>query len=127
MNTPGISSAELAAHERSRSKSFWHLGLLILLIVVLSHSAVLAQNTVVLVGIGSSVPAPLYNRWTQDYGKLHAGVQIRYVPTGTSEGIKSISQAASDFGAGEAQLTDKERKDGGLLQLPIVLIGIVPI
>jgi phosphate transport system substrate-binding protein len=116
-----------SAHQRSRFELFSHLWLLALVIFALFSSAILAQNTVVLVGIGSSVPAPLYSRWTQEYGKLNAGVQIRYVPTGTSEGIKSISQAASDFGAGEAQLTDKERKDGGLIQLPIVLIGIVPI
>jgi phosphate transport system substrate-binding protein len=31
-----------------------------------------------------------------------------------------------DFGAGEAQLTESERKDG-LIEMPVVLIGIVPI
>ena len=35
--------------------------------------------------------------------------------------------ASGDFGAGEAQLTDKERKEGSLIELPVVLIGIVPI
>jgi phosphate transport system substrate-binding protein len=52
---------------------------------------------------------------------------MRYVPVGTSEGIKQISHGAGDFAAGEAQLTDKERKEGGLIELPVVLIGIVPI
>jgi phosphate transport system substrate-binding protein len=52
---------------------------------------------------------------------------MRYVPIGTAEGIKQISRGASDFGAGEAQLTDNERKDGSLIELPVVLIGIVPI
>ena len=41
--------------------------------------------------------------------------------------IKEISRGASDFGAGEAQLTERERKDGSLIELPVVLIGIVPI
>jgi len=85
------------------------------------------QNAVVLVGSGSSVPAPLYNRWTQEYGKQKSSVQLRYLPVGTSEGIKQISHNAGDFGAGEAQLTEKERKDGDLMELPVVLIGIVPI
>jgi phosphate transport system substrate-binding protein len=86
-----------------------------------------AQNAVVLVGSGSSVPAPLYSRWTQEYGKRNANLQMRYLPVGTSEGIKQISHNAGDFGAGEAQLTEKERKEGNLIELPLVLIGIVPI
>src|ERR1700722_1662673 len=94
---------------------------------VLGGSAARAQSNIVLVGSGSSVPAPLYTRWTQDYGKRSAKIQFRYVPIGTGEGIKEISRGASDFSAGEAQLTEKERKEGGLIELPVVLIGIVPI
>jgi len=86
-----------------------------------------AQNAVVVVGSGSSVPAPLYSRWTQEYDKRNPNIQMRYLPVGTSEGIKQISHGAGDFAAGEAQLTDKERKEGGLIELPVVLIGIVPI
>ncbi len=78
-------------------------------------------------GSGSSVPAPLYNRWTQEYGKRNPNMQMRYLPVGTSEGIKQISHGAGDFAAGEAQLTEKERKEGDLIELPVVLIGIVPI
>ncbi len=80
-----------------------------------------------LVGSGSSVPAPIYNRWTQEYGKQNRNIQMRYLAVGTSEGIKQISHGAGDFSAGEAQLTDKERKEGGLIELPVVLIAIVPI
>lgn len=86
-----------------------------------------AQNALVLVGSGSSVPAPLYNRWAQEYARHNSKVQVRYVPIGTSEGIKQISHGAGDFGAGEARLTDTERKEDGLIELPAVLIGIVPI
>jgi phosphate transport system substrate-binding protein len=86
-----------------------------------------AQNAVILVGSGSSVPAPLYNRWAQEYGKRNPNLQMRYLPVGTSEGIKQISHAAGDFAAGEAQLTEKERKEGSLIEMPVVLIGIVPI
>ena len=104
-----------------------HIWLLPLLTIALCPSLVQAQNAVVLVGSGSSVPAPLYTRWTQEYGKRSDKLQFRYVPIGTSEGIKEITRGASDFSAGEAQLTEKERKDGGLIELPVVLIGIVPI
>jgi phosphate transport system substrate-binding protein len=86
-----------------------------------------AQQSMVLVGSGSTVPAPLYNRWAQEYGKRSHGVQMRYVPIGTTEGIKQIARGAGDFAAGEAPLTEKERKEGSLIELPAVLIGIVPI
>lgn len=98
-------------------------------LVVLSFGCApaMAQGALVLVGSGSSVPAPLYNRWAQEYARHNSKVQVRYVPIGTSEGIKQISHGAGDFGAGEARLTEKERKEDGLIELPAVLIGIVPI
>ena len=73
--------------------------------------AAVAQNAIVLVGSGSSVPAPLFSRWTQEYGKRNPNIQMRYLPVGTSEGIKQISHGAGDFSAGESQLTEKERKE----------------
>lgn len=96
-------------------------------IVAAASQAALAQGAVVLVGSGSSVPAPLYNTWAQEFNKRSPRVQMRYVPLGTSEGIKLISHGGGDFGAGEAQLTATERKEGNLIELPAVVIGIVPI
>jgi phosphate transport system substrate-binding protein len=107
---------------------FWFcLCLLFVVCVGFGNMPATAQNAVVLVGSGSSVPAPLYSRFTQEYGKRNVNLQMRYLPVGTSEGIKQISHSAGDFGAGEAQLTEKERREGGLIELPLVLIGIVPI
>ena len=105
-----------------------HIWLLSLLVVGLGSAPAPAhaQNAVILVGSGSTVPAPLYNRWTQEY-KRNPNLQMRYLPVGTSEGIKQISHGAGDFAAGEAQLTEKERKEGSLIELPVVIIGIVPI
>lgn len=95
--------------------------------VTVASQLAFAQEAVVLVGSGSSVPAPLYNIWAQDFNKRNPRVQMRYVPLGTSEGIKLISRGGGDFGAGEAQLTADERKEGNLIELPAVVIGIVPI
>ena len=99
----------------------------LLFLLLLSYAVPAGAQTVVVVGSGSSVPAPLYGRWAQEYGKHNPNLQMRYLPVGTSEGITQISHGASDFGAGEAQLSEKERRDGGLIELPVVLIGIVPI
>src|SRR5579863_2487029 len=120
-------SASSCAQRRSGSCLHSQIWLLFLLAFAFCNSSAKAQNSIVLVGSGSSVPAPLYTRWTQEYGKRNANIQIRYLPIGTSEGIKEISRGASDFGAGEAPLTEKQRKEGSLTELPIVLIGIVPI
>ena len=98
-----------------------------LLALGLYSSPVRAQQVVVLVGSGSTVPAPLYNRWAAEYPKRNPGVKLRYVPIGTSEGIKLIAHGSGDFGAGEAPLGAKERKEDNLIELPAVLIAIVPI
>ena len=127
MNTAARSSASVVAQRGCSRHRMSRLWLLSLLALGLASAPALAQNAVVLVGSGSSVPAPLYTRWTQEYGKMNAHIQMRYLPVGTSEGIKQIAHGVGDFGAGEAQLTDKERKEDNLMELPIVLIGIVPI
>jgi phosphate transport system substrate-binding protein len=90
-------------------------------------SAAYAQQVLVLVGSGSTVPAPLYTRWGQEFGKRNPKVQMRYLPVGTEEGIKQISRESGDFSAGEAPLTEKQRKEDGLIELPTVLIAIVPV
>lgn len=100
---------------------------LLLLAECLSGAAVVAQEQIVLVGSGSTVPAPLFVRWGREFGKQSAGIQMRYLPVGTDIGIKQISHGAGDFSVGEAQLTEKERKEGGLIELPAVMIAIVPV
>jgi phosphate transport system substrate-binding protein len=85
-----------------------------------------AQEAIVLVGSGSSVPAPLYNRWAAEYNKRNSGLQFRYLPIGTSEGIRQISKGSGDFGAGEVPLTASERDGASLVELPTVIIAIVP-
>ena len=122
LHTSPLRKHEARNHLRRFFPPVW---LLLLSIFGFCIPPVLAQD-VVLVGSGSSVPVPLYNRWAQEYGKHNPRIQVRYVPIGTSEGIKQISHGAGDFGAGEARLSENERKEG-LIELPAVVIGIVPI
>ena len=82
---------------------------------------------VVLVGAGSSVPLPLYRKWADLYNENNKTVQLQYLPLGTIEGITQITHGTSDFGAGEVPLTVEQRRLGNLTELPVVLIGIVPI
>ncbi|MGH9712620.1 MAG: phosphate ABC transporter substrate-binding protein PstS [Candidatus Acidiferrales bacterium] len=102
------------------------LCLAMLLTILLCPQFALSQDQVVLVGSGSSVPAPLYNRWVAEYNKRNPAIQLRYLPIGTSEGIKQIAKGSGDFGAGEVQLTVAERNEMNLVELPTVMIAIVP-
>jgi phosphate transport system substrate-binding protein len=103
------------------------LSLGLILVLSLCVSPVTAQQSLVVVGSGSTVPAPLYVAWSQEYSKRNSGIQIRYVPVGTEEGIKQVSHGSGDFAAGEMPLSEKQRAEDGLVELPVAIIGIVPI
>jgi phosphate transport system substrate-binding protein len=105
----------------------WLIQAAIILIAGVSCTLAAAQQDVVLVGAGSTVPLPLYRKWADLYNQSNKTVQLQYVPMGTSEGIKQIANGTSDFGAGETPLSAEERRGGNLTELPVVLIGIVPI
>src|SRR5271157_2884777 len=120
-------TASSIAQQRFSRRLLSHIWLVPVFVLGLCGAPAKAQEALVLVGSGSTVPAPLYNRWTQEYGKRNPKIKMRYLPIGTSEGIKQISHGVGDFSAGEAQLTDKDRKESGLIEFPVVLIAIVPI
>src|SRR6266571_2901387 len=116
------------AHTGVRSRRFdrragWLFSFL--LVVCLAVPVCSAQQGIILVGSGSSVPAPLYAKWAEQYNRRNSKIQMHYVPLGTSESIKQISLGSGDFAAGEVPLTAKERADGGLIEVPALLIGIV--
>jgi phosphate transport system substrate-binding protein len=84
-------------------------------------------QSVVLVGVGSSVPLPLYTKWAQEYNQRGPKFQMRYLALGTSEGINQVAHGSGDFGAGEVPLDAKQRTAGKLTEVPAAIIGIVPI
>jgi len=85
------------------------------------------QNVVALVGSGSNLPTPLYSHWIEDYNKLSPKVQVRYLSTGTVKGIEDISRGVGDFAAGEVPMSDAQLSGSAILQIPTVLVAIVPI
>jgi phosphate transport system substrate-binding protein len=106
-----------------------HLSSMFVTLVLLISSVLLPCNSFaqVLVGSGSTVPIPFYRALAAEYNKRSSTTQVQYLALGTSEGIRQISHGVGDFGAGEVPLTQKERDEGNLLELPVALIGIVPI
>jgi phosphate transport system substrate-binding protein len=67
---------------------------------------------------------PLYKRWIQEFNQQNAHIQVDYLPLGTGEGLKEVSNGKADFGAGEVPPVANEQ---GMIALPMALIGIVPI
>lgn len=101
---------------------------LVLLIMSFSLPAD-CQNAISLVGSGSNLPTPLYSHWIEDYNKLSPKVQVRYLSTGTVKGIEDISRGVGDFAAGEVPMSDEQLSatNTSILQIPTVLVAIVPI
>lgn len=59
-------------------------------------------------GAGASFPAPLYQRWSAEYNKLHPDVKVNYQSIGSGAGVKSFIQGVVDFGASDAAMKDTE-------------------
>src|SRR5437764_459780 len=66
--------------------------LFLLFLALLVPSSGLVQSSVILVGSGSSVPVPLYRRWSEEFNKRRPDIQVQYVALGTGEGIRQISK-----------------------------------
>ena len=79
-------------------------------------------------GAGGTFPAPLYQKWFDEYARL-TGVQINYQAIGSGGGIQGISNQTIDFGASDAPMTDDQlaaAKGGPILHIPTALGAIVP-
>src|SRR5450631_2199323 len=86
-----------------------------------------AQTQMVLVSTGSTMPAPLYVLWGDEYHKLHADTEIRYLAVGTSESASRVlSGTGGDLGGGDAPIPEKQLKEAAhaVVELPTVLVGI---
>lgn len=99
---------------------------------VASSSSVgkLALNTDVgLTGAGASFPAPLYQRWFQDFNKINPKVQINYQSVGSGAGVEQFTKGTVDFGASDTAMKDEEiakiPADKGVLLLPMTAGSIV--
>jgi phosphate transport system substrate-binding protein len=81
-----------------------------------------------LTGAGATCPAPLYQKWFDEYSKV-AHVNITYQAIGSGGGIKGIQDQTVDFGASDAPMTDEQlqaAKGGQLFHIPTALGAIVP-
>jgi phosphate transport system substrate-binding protein len=101
-------------------------------VAVVNLAAMLAQAAVQMTAAGATFPAPIYQKWFNDYQAI-GSVQINYQAIGSGGGIKGVTEGTVDFGASDAilskeQLETFKAKNGGhtLLTFPTVLGAVVP-
>jgi phosphate transport system substrate-binding protein len=105
----------------------------VLSVVVLAGGAILVgallfgQKPVELHGVGASFPAPLYQKWLEDYCKAHRRTRITYDSAGSGAGKKAILAGTADFGASDAAMTEEEmgQVKQGVLLLPMTSGSVV--
>src|SRR5262249_20265064 len=68
----------------------------------------IAQGTVHIRGAGATFPEPLYQKWCEEYQKLHPDVLVEYKAVGSGKGVERFLAGDVDFGASDGALTDEE-------------------
>jgi phosphate transport system substrate-binding protein len=78
-------------------------------------------------GTGGTFPAPLYQRWFQEYNAAHPDVRVNYQALGSGAGIKQFTDGMVDFGASDAAMTDDQisKVKDGVVLLPMTAGSIV--
>jgi len=100
---------------------------LIAAVLAMAFPAAYAAETIN--AAGATFPAPIYQKWFQEYHAAHADVQINYQAIGSGGGIRQLTEGTVDFGASDVPMTDEQISKitkFKVLHFPTVLGGIVP-
>ena len=91
---------------------------------VATSVAFTALNAADLKGRGASFPGPVYKAWTSEYYAATKH-QVNYTPTGSGDGVKSISKRMVDFAGSDKPLKAKKLAEKKLFMFPTVVGAIV--
>ena len=77
---------------------------------------------------GATFPAPIYQKWFDEYHKMHSDVQVNYQSIGSGAGIQQLTSGTVDFGASDMPMTDEQSSKLKIkaLHFPTVLGAVVP-
>lgn len=83
---------------------------------------------IVLMGAGSTLAAPMYQKWFESFTRVRPELQVQYAAVGSEEGIKRVLAGETDFGATEVPLSEERlRASRRLLQVATMVGAVVPI
>jgi phosphate transport system substrate-binding protein len=101
----------------------------ILWIALLATAATIAASGETINAAGATFPAPIYQKWFEEYHKAHSDIQINYQSIGSGGGIRQLTEGTVDFGASDMPMTDEQLSKVTkykVLHFPTVLGGLVP-
>ncbi|MCW6049203.1 phosphate ABC transporter substrate-binding protein PstS [Lyngbya sp. CCAP 1446/10] len=94
-----------------------------------ANTKLVLASDVAITAAGASFPAPLYQRWFQDFNKINPKVQINYQSVGSGAGVEQFTKGTVDFGASDTAMKDDEiakvPADKGVILLPMTAGSIV--
>ncbi len=72
-------------------------------------------------GAGATFPAPIYQRWFQDYART-TGNRVNYQSVGSGAGVRQFIAGTVDFGASDEPISaaDAAKVKRGVVQIPMV-------
>jgi phosphate transport system substrate-binding protein len=81
-----------------------------------------AHAQMLLKGAGATFPNPIYQKWSSEYTKVDASVQINYSSIGSGGGQQQITARTVDFGASDGPMSDENlaKAPGKILHIPTV-------
>lgn len=91
---------------------------------VVASVALTATHADELKGRGASFPGPVYKAWTSAYFAATKN-QVNYTPTGSGDGIKSITKRMVDFAGSDKPLKPEKLAKEKLYMFPAVVGSIV--
>ena len=100
------------------------LTILPLLAIAVMTSAMAADT---INGAGATFPAPIYQKWFEEYKAKNPNVQVNYQPIGSGGGIAQLQKGTVDFGASDMPMTDDQIKQTPVkpLHFPTVMGAVV--
>ena len=77
---------------------------------------------------GATFPAVIYQKWFEEYRKLHPDVLVNYQSIGSGGGIAQLTSGTVDFGASDMPMTDAQiaKLKSHPLHFPTVMGAVVP-
>jgi phosphate transport system substrate-binding protein len=82
-------------------------------------------------GTGSTFIKPIMDKWIEAYTKEKDDLEINYQGTGSTAGIKQMTDQSVDFGCTDAFMTQEQlqvaaKRGGEVVHIPLVMGAIVP-
>jgi len=102
----------------------------VLWILLLAAATTMAASAETINAAGATFPAPIYQKWFEEFHKMHPDIQINYQSIGSGGGIRQLTEGTVDFGASDMPMTDEQLSKVTrykVLHFPTVLGGVVPV